>query len=361
MRPLLADLPIHDFYYYKRGKYNAITDVEGVTVGHSTIISGSDVRTGVTVIHPMRQYFGEKIVAAGYVFNGNGETMGLMYALEEGRLTSPIFMTNTYAVGDVTNAVIDYYNGAIQLPIVGECWDGYLNDIDGRHVKKSHIVDAITNASAGPVEQGNVGGGTGMTAFGFKAGIGTSSRVVPLLGKDYTVGVMVNNNLGNEAGHHRYLRIGGVDIGKQYVEPKIEGEGTDTSSEQQSSTIIAIATDIPLMHHQLIRLSKRAVIGMGRVGAVSYTSSGEFVIAFSTANTVPKRGTKTIWPARVLEENLLDDVFEALIEAVEESFINSLLAAEDMTGRDGHTMKAIPITELIRNGVFPQKTLKMKD
>jgi D-aminopeptidase len=354
MRRVLQDIPIHDFFYYERGKFNSITDVAGVKVGHSTIISGTDIRTGVTVISPLENYTKEKLVAGGYVFNGNGETLGLLYAIEEGRLTSPIFLTNTYSVGDVTNAVIDYYQGAIQLPIVGECWDGFLNDIDGRHVKKQHVIEAIESASTGPVRQGSVGGGTGMTAFGFKAGIGTASRIVPLLGHNYTVGVIVNNNLGNEWGHHRYLRIGGVDIGKHFLEHTKEGADTDTSESQQSSTIITIATDIPLLQHQLIRISKRAIIGMGRVGAVSYTSSGDFVIAFSTANQVPKRGTEVIWNANVLEEDMLDDVFEAVIEAVEESFINSLLAAEDMVGRDGNTMKALPIDEFLKRGVFPR-------
>jgi D-aminopeptidase len=280
--------------------------------------------------------------------------LGLNYLLEEARLTSPIFLTNTYSVGDVANAVIDYFKGAIQLPIVGECWDGYLNDIDGRSVKKEQVIQAIESAASGRVPQGNVGAGTGMSAFGFKAGIGTSSRKVNVVGKEYTIGVLVNNNLGNEVGHHRYLRIGGVDIGKMYIDKPQEGVTTDTSESQQSSSIIVIATDIPLTQHQIIRISKRAVIGMGRVGAVSYTSSGDFVIAFTTANKVPKRGTKTVWQADTIEESQLDDVFEATIEAVEESYINSLLTAEDMTGIDGHSMKALPIDELIARNVFPK-------
>jgi D-aminopeptidase len=359
MPKTLDQLPIHDFYYYARGTFNAITDVSGVRVGHSTLIERSDVRTGVTVISPLEDYRIHKLIAGGFTLNGNGEMLGLAYVMEEGRLTSPIFLTNTYSVGDVANAVIDYYHGAIQLPIVGECWDGYLNDIDGRFIKKEHVTHAIESMKSGVVEQGCVGAGTGMSAFGFKAGIGTSSRKVLLMGKEYTIGVLVNNNLGNEVGHHRYLRIGGVDIGKMYVDKPIEGEFTDSSTEQQSSTIIVIATDIPLVQHQLNRISRRAVLGMGRVGAVSYTGSGDFIIAFSTANPVPKRSSNVLWNAELIEESLLDDVFEATIEAVEESYINSLLTAVDMTGIDGHTIKALPIERFIQDGVFPKprKTL----
>jgi D-aminopeptidase len=355
MRKTLDQLSIPDFFYYGRGKSNAITDVAGIKVGHSTIIRGNDIRTGITVINPLPDYTKTKLIAGGYSFNSNGEVLGLNYLLEEARLTSPIFLTNTYSVGDVANAVIDYYNGAIQLPIVGECWDGYLNDIDGRHVTKEHVIHAIESAETGPVEQGNVGAGTGMSAFGFKAGIGTSSRIVRILDKDYTVGVLVNNNLGNEVGHHRYLRIAGVDIGKMYVDKPQEGVTTDSSESQQSSSIIVIATDIPLSQHQIVRISKRGIIGMGRVGAVSYTSSGDFVIMFSTANKVPKRGSDIVWQSNSIEESHLDDVFEATIEAVEESYINSLLAAEDMVGIDGHSMKALPIDTLIARQVFPKR------
>jgi D-aminopeptidase len=352
--PTLDKLPIHDFYYYSRGEFNAITDVKGVRVGHTTLIEGDNIRTGVTVISPLEDYVNNKLIAGGFILNGNGETLGLAYVMEEARLTSPIFLTNTYSVGDVANAVIDYYHGAIQLPIVGECWDGYLNDIDGRFIKKEHVIHAIETMKSGPVDQGCVGAGTGMSAFGFKAGIGTSSRKILLLGKEYTIGVLVNNNLGNEVGHHRYLRIGGVDIGKMYVDKPIEGEFTDTSTEQQSSTIITIATDIPLVQHQLNRIARRAVLGMGRVGAVSYTGSGDFIIAFSTANPAPKRSSNVLWNAQIMEESLLDDVFEATIEAVEESYINSLITAVDMTGIEGHTMKALPIERLIGEGAFPK-------
>jgi D-aminopeptidase len=358
MRKTLDQLPIHDFFYYPRGRFNAITDVGGVKVGHSTVVRGEDVRTGVTVVSPLEDYTKSKLIAGGYVFNGNGEMLGLSYVLEEARLTSPIFLTNTYSVGDVANAVIDYSHGAIQLPIVGECWDGYLNDIDGRHVHKEHVIEAIGNATTTKVLQGNVGAGTGMTAFGFKAGIGTSSRIIKILNQEYTIGTLVNNNLGNEVGHHRYLRIGGVDIGKMYIDKPVEGVWTDISLEQQSSTIIVIATDIPLVQHQLTRIAKRAVIGMGRVGIVSYTGSGDFVIAFSTANAVPKRSAGVLWHPVMIEEGLLDDVFEAVIESVEESYINSLLTAEDMTGIDGHTMKALPIEDLIIRKIFPQPVPK---
>ncbi len=354
VRKTLDQLPIHDFFYYSRGRFNAITDVPGIKVGHSTIIEGDNIRTGVTIVMPLDDYMKSKMIAGGFILNGNGETLGLAYIMEEARLTSPIFLTNTYSVGDVANAVIHYYNGAIQLPIVAECWDGYLNDIDGRYVQAEHVRQAIETASSGPVHQGCVGAGTGMTAFGFKAGIGTSSRTITLLGKEYTIGVLVNNNLGNEVGHHRYLRIGGVDIGKLYTEMEREGEATDSSESQQSSTICVIATDIPLVQNQLNRLSKRAVLGMGRMGVVSYTDSGDFILAFTTANKPPKRGTDVLWEAQMVEEKMLDDIFEATIEAVEESYINSLLTATDMTGRDGHIMKALPIELFIKKGMFPK-------
>lgn len=342
----ITSLGLSEYFYYPRGQYNAITDVSGVTVGHASIIRGQNVRTGVSVINPPVDFASEKLVAGGHVFNANGETTGLQYILEEARLISPIFLTNTFSIGDVYNAVVDYYEGRVESPVIGECWDGYLNDIHGRHVKSEHVISAIESAAGGIIQQGNVGAGTGMSAFGYKAGIGTSSRKVELAGQEYTIGILVNNNLGNETGHHWYLRIGGVEVGR-LSERKKNAPVYDTDT-QQSSTIIVIATDIPMDHHQLNRVSKRAILGMGRIGAVSYTGSGDFIVAFSTANKVPLRGKDTLWSMTLLSEGLLEQVFEATIEATEEAFINSLLYAEDMVGYLGHEMKAIPVEEIVR-------------
>jgi D-aminopeptidase len=349
---VLSELQIHNYFYYPRGKFNAITDVDGVKVGHSTIIEGQDVRTGVSVVVPPVDFTKYKLVAGGHVYNANGDITGLQYILEEARLISPIFLTNTFSIGDVYNAVVDYYHGDVESPVIGECWDGYLNDIRGRHVKPKHVYDAINNASSGLVSQGNFGAGTGMSAFGFKAGIGTSSRKVELAGKKYHIGVLVNNNLGNETAHHWYLRIGGIDVGKLYPEKIKKGIKVYDTDTQQSSTIIVIATDIPMDHHQLNRVARRAILGMGRIGAVSYTGSGDFVVSFSTANQVPLRGKDVLWQLTLLSEGLLEQVFEATIEATEEAFLNSLLSAEDMTGFAGHQMLAIPIEKILNNPIF---------
>jgi D-aminopeptidase len=346
MRKPLHELKIHGFFYYKRGKFNAITDVQEIKVGHTTIIKGSNVRTGVTVIIPP-DLSKNRYIAGGFAFNANGEVTGLQYIFEEARLTSPIFLTNTVSVGDVFSAVVDYYKGEIALPIVGECWDGYLNDIWGRHVKKEHVFQAIKKAKSGKVEQGCVGAGTGMTSFGFKSGIGTASRKVKILGKEYTVGVLVNNNMGNEDGRHRYLRIGGIDVAKTLGE-NAEVKEIENIETHQSSSILVVAIDAPLTHYQLNRIAKHAVLGFARIGLVSYSGSGDFIIAFSTGNKLPKRESKVKFNVETIEESLLDDIFEATLEAVEEAYLNTLLTAEDMKGRNGHVVHALPVDKLIR-------------
>lgn len=349
MRKPLHKLNLHDFFYHTRGKNNAITDVPGIKVGHSTIIQGSDVRTGVTVIIP-GDLSSHRYTAGGFAFNANGEVTGLQYIMEEARLISPIFLTNTISVGDVFSAVVDYYKGKIALPVIGECWDGWLNDIWGKHVKKEHVFQAIESAKNGEVEQGCVGAGTGMTSFGFKSGIGTASRIVKILDKDYAVGALVNNNMGGEDGSHKYLRIGGVDISKSL------GSSDEIWKQEQldthlSSSILTIATNAPLTHYQLNRIAKHGVLGFGRIGLVSYSGSGDFVIAFSTSNKIPNRENKVMYQLTVIQESLLDSLFEATIEAVEEAYLNSILTAEDMTGKDGHTVKALPINKI----TIPQK------
>lgn len=345
MRKPLHELNTHDFFYYPRGKNNAITDVAGVKVGHSTLIKNSDIRTGVTVIIP-GDLSNHRYPAGGFAFNANGEVTGLQYIMEEARLISPIFLTNTISVGDVFSAVVDYYSGKVALPVIGECWDGWLNDIWGKHVKKEHTFQAIESAKEGQVEQGCVGAGTGMTSFGFKSGIGTASRTVKILDQDYTVGVLVNNNMGNEDGRHKYLRIGGIDVAKTLgdYDGIWKQEQLDT---HLSSSILTIATDAPLTHHQLNRIAKHGVLGFGRIGLVSYSGSGDFIIAFSTGNKIPIRENKVKYQLEVIGENLLDSLFEATLEAVEEAYLNSLVTAEDMTGKDNHTAKALPIDKLI--------------
>lgn len=208
----------------------------------------------------------------------------------------------------------------------------YLNDIVGRHVKKEHVFSCIKNAKSGRIKGGCVGASTGMTSFGFKSGIGTSSRIVDILGKKYTIGVLVNNNTGNFEGHHKYLRMGTLPVGK-LLHQKNKIPMQNKQSLKESSIIIVIATDIPLDHRQLNRLSRRAIMGMARVGMVSYTHSGEFIISFSTANKLPKRGNEKTINAKFIEETLLNPVFEAAIEATEEAIINSLLMAESMKGK----------------------------
>ncbi len=346
MRQTLQELGIHDFFYYSRGKFNAITDVPGIKVGHSTIVKGDNVRTGVTVIDPGFPK-NKRFVAGGFVFNANGEVTGLQYIFEEARLISPIFLTNTISVGDVFSAAVEHSKGTLALPIVGECWDGWLNDIWGRHVKKENVFEAIETAKSGIVEQGCVGAGTGMTSFGFKSGIGTASRVFKVLGKEYTIGVLVNNNMGHEDGRHKYLRIAGADVTKVLGDYNEPWQQPKTES-HQSSSILTVATDLPLSHYQLNRIAKHAVLGFARIGLVSYSGSGDFVIAFSTGNQIPMRETGVKYQIEALDEILIDDLLEALLEAVEEAYLNSILTAEDTVGRDGHEAKALPVEKLLK-------------
>ena len=231
--------------------------------------------------------------------------------------------------------------------MISECWDGLLNDIYGKHVKKEHVFEAIDNAKSGLIEQGSVGAGTGMKSFGFKAGIGSASRVFEINDKKYTVGVLLNNNIGNEIENHNYLRINGKNIGEIV---KQDGKTTIDRTEQthQSSTIIVIATDLPLSGNQLNRLSKKAVLAMGRLGCISYTDSGDFILSFSTANKIPKRWSGKEWQMSVMEETSLNVLFEATVEAVEEAFINSLFTAETMIGFKGNTMEALPVEKILK-------------
>lgn len=329
------------------GKWNAITDVEGVKVGHETLIEGRDIRTGVTAILPhAKNMFVEKVPAAIYVGNGFGKLMGISQVQELGNIETPILLTNTLNVPIVANALIDYMlalpeNETVRSvnPIVGETNDGYLNDVRGRHVQKVHVYKAIENAASGPVEEGNVGAGAGTICFGFKGGIGTSSRVLPQSLGGYTVGVLVQSNFGG------VLQIDGVPVGKEldkfYLKDKL-----NTSAD--GSCMIVIATDAPLASRNLERIAKRAMLGVAKTGGIASNGSGDYVIAFSTAeeNRIDVESNTGILDRKVLSNNAMSPLFMAVIEATEEAIINSLLQATSMTGYEDHEVESIPIDQL---------------
>jgi D-aminopeptidase len=320
------------------GAHNAITDVAGVSVGHATLIEGGDVRTGVTAILPRGSKDHEPVFAAVHVFNGNGEMTGTHWIDESGFLEGPVMLTNTHAVGAVSEGVIAWslknWTAPISLPVVAETWDGLLNDINGLHVRPVHAGVALDAAASGAVAEGNVGGGTGNRAFDFKAGIGTSSRVIEIAGRRYIVGVLVQSNFGKRT----QLTIAGKRIGHEIADlmPEIHapprGEG---------SLIAVVATDAPLLPHQLARMAKRVPLGMARTGATSLNSSGDFAIAFSTAH-VPVAADARAREAKFIENAQLDPLLGAVVEAGEEAILNSLLAADTMTGRAGSTVHALP-------------------
>ena len=305
------------------GPLNAITDVPGVRVGHATLIEGTDVRTGVTVVVPPLPAF-----ASPHRLNGNGEMTGLEWVRESGELTTPVAITNTHSVGAVHEALI----AAAQrnddapdwsLPVVAETWDGFLNDIDGFHVRDRHVFQALDGAAAGPVSEGSVGGGTGMVCHGFKGGIGTASRITE---DGNTVGVLVQANHGRRS----RLTIGGVPVGRELGPDRIPGPTTP-----DGSIIVIVATDAPLLPHQCTRLAERATFGIARTGGAGENSSGDLVLALATGNELPAETLRTIPNER------LNTLFYAVIEATEEAIVNALLAAETMTGRGGATVYAL--------------------
>jgi D-aminopeptidase len=343
---------------YKPGKWNAITDVAGVKVGHSTIIRGpggplevgkGPVRTGVTAILPNpANVFAERVVAGGFILNGAGEVSGMTQLLEWGLLETPIFLTNTLSVGAVSDGavkwMIDRFPGIgdehdVIIPIVGECDDSWLNDIAGRHVREQHVVEALHAASDGPVAEGNVGGGTGMITCDFKAGMGTSSRKLPEALGGYTVGVLVMSNFGVM----RQLRMGGLPIG-EVLESRYET--MPRRSKNYGSIIAVVATDAPLVSHQLNRIAKRAALGVGRVGSSAMHGSGEIMLAFSTANQVPRETRKMVYRMKILLDQRLDPLYEAVIEATEEAILNALCMAQDLDGANGNVCRALPLAEV---------------
>jgi len=343
---------------YKAGKWNAITDVAGVKVGHSTIIRGAagplvpgqgPVRTGVTAILPNpANVFEERVVGGGFILNGAGEVSGLTQLMEWGLIETPIFLTNTLSVGAVSDAAVKWMVerfpgiGAehdVIIPLVGECDDSWLNDIAGRHVGEEHVAEALRTASDGPVAEGSVGGGTGMITCDFKAGIGTSSRKLPEALGGYTVGVLVMSNFGVM----RQLRVGGLPVGEvleaRYREIPRRGKS-------YGSIIAVVATDAPLITHQLNRLAKRAALGIGRVGSTAMHGSGEIILAFSTANQVPRETRKMVYRMKILLDARLDPLYEACIDATEEAILNALFMARDMDGANGNVCKAVPLQDV---------------
>ena len=333
------------------GFLNAITDVKGVAVGQTTLISGEGklvvgkgpVRTGVTAILPQGREFRGRVFGAWYSLNGNGEMTGTAWLEESGCLGTPILITNTHSVGVVRDAVIEWnikrglgegYSGDSSLPLVAETYDGFLNDVNGFHVRKEHVFQALETATSGPIAEGNVGGGTGMRAHGFKAGIGTSSRVLDSKDGGYTVGVLVQANYGARD----QLRIAGVPVGKEISDlTPVRGEQKDG----QGSIIVVVATDAPLLPHQLKRLARRVSLGIGVVGGRGENSSGDLFIAFSTANAEVSKTAGTA-QLRMLPNEGINPLFRETVNATEEAIINSLVAARTMTGINGNTAYAIP-------------------
>jgi len=324
------------------GPLNAITDVPGVLVGHRTVIRDAPrvTRTGVTMVVPREGAIWTDYAFAGYhSFNGNGEMTGIPWIEESGLLGSPIGITNTYAVGIVRDALVGYavehrYSHRFHLPVVAETFDGYLNDIEAFPLTREDAFAALAAARGGPVDEGNVGGGTGMRCHGWKGGIGTSSRHVEVPGGAYTVGALVQANYGRR--HH--LRVDGVPVGREL-------EAGAGAVEPRGSIIVIIATDAPLLAVQCRRLAQRATAGLARAGGLGFNSSGDLFLAFATGNHVrePAEGPYTL---HMLPHAYLDAFFEGTAEAVEEAILNALCAAETMTGYQG-TVEAIPLESLV--------------
>ena len=361
------------------GHFDAITDVAGVEVGHTTLVSGEGklvrgrgpVRTGVTMLHPRGKRNADPVFGAWFTLNGNGEMTGTTWLQESGYLEGPIGITNTSSVGVVRDAILEWQadTPGLQpwgLPVVAETYDGSLNDINGFHVKSAHALSALEGATAGPVAEGNVGGGTGMICHRFKGGIGTASRVLDAPAGGYTVGVLVQCNYGAR----RDLRIAGVPVGEEIPDllpcvvggvpsPLLPSAGTcDTAGalaraeaapspdEGAGSIIVVVATDAPLLPHQLKRVATRVSLGIGRTGGMGHNSSGDIFVAFSTAN--PKSATaEAVTPVQMVPNDKINPIFHATVQATEEAILNALLAAETMTGADGVRVHALPHDRLL--------------
>jgi D-aminopeptidase len=340
------------------GPLNAITDVSGLTVGHTTLVSGEGklqigkgpVRTGVTAILPRgRDTMSNPVFAGWWSLNGNGEMTGTTWVEESGFLEGPVMITNTHSVGVVRDAVIQWRVNHGQpdptgywwsLPVVAETWDGWLNDINGFHVKPEDAFHAIDSAHSGPIEEGNVGGGTGMICNEFKGGIGTSSRKFEIKGAYYTVGVLVQCNYGVRPN----LRIAGVPVGREIPESAAYTSAS-FGEVDRGSIIVVVATDAPLVSHQLKRLARRVSLGLGRNGSISGNGSGDIFVAFSTANSGAGAADHLV-DLRMLPNDLIEPVFASTVQATEEAVINAMVAAETMTGIENHKVIALPHDKL---------------
>lgn len=345
------------------GVNNSITDVKGVEVGYSTIISNSGtniigkgpVRTGVTAIFPRgRSKKFSPVYANWYSLNGNGEMTGTTWVAESGFLETPIMITNTNSVGVVRDAVLkwyvdtDWYNGEswwYTYPVVGETYDGFLNDIYGFHVKEENVREAINNASGGKIDEGNVGGGTGMRCLGFKGGTGTSSRIIKIKDSKYTLGVIVQSNFGSK----KNLTISGVPVGLELIDTLnfvYKGPPKSRITEGDGSIIVILATDAPFLPHQLKRISQRIPLGIGLVGGRGSNGSGDIFLAFSTANENAFNRDETT-TVKTFSNDLITPFFEATVQVVEEAIINAMIAAETMEGINGNKAYALPHDLLI--------------
>ena len=341
------------------GQFNAITDVKGVEIGYTTLISGDGktaIRTGVTAILPQGKNFKGRVFAAWHTLNGNGEMTGTTWVEESGGLGTPVLITNTHSVGVVRDAVIEWaakrgtsegYSGDFSLPVVAETWDGFLNDINGFHVNKNHVFQALDSAKTGAIAEGNVGGGTGMKAHGFKGGTGTASRVLEARFGGYTVGVLVQANYGTR----QFFSVAGVPVGKEITD-LLPTEGKESANllpferkiggEGQGSIIVVVATDAPLLPHQLKRLAQRVSLGIGNVGGRGENSSGDIFIAFSTANAAEISKDKGLANLTMLPNEQINQLFWATAQATEEAILNAIVAAETMKGYSGNTVYALP-------------------
>jgi D-aminopeptidase len=320
------------------GPADAITDVDGVSVGHTTLIEGDSVRTGVSVVVPPA----EPLFAGAHRINGNGELTGLEWIRDSGLLTTPIGLTNTHSVGVVRDALVaaaQHGNGSDRwsLPVVGETWDGFLNDINGFHVKPEHVASALAAATGESVEEGSVGGGTGMVCHGFKGGIGTASRVVE---DGWMVGVLVQANHGRRP----RLRVNGIPVGERIDAGRVPLP--ELWSGGSGSIIVVIATDAPLLPGQCERLARRAAFGIARTGGMGERSSGDFALCFATGNRNLESAEAEL-PLRMLNDTRIDPLYEATIDAVEESILNAMLAAKTMTGYRGNTVHGLPHEALL--------------
>jgi len=347
------------FEFGTPGRFDAITDVPGVEVGHVTLIEGDRVRTGVTAVLPRgRGKAGlDQCFAGSFSLNGNGEMTGIAWLEESGLLEGPVLITNTNSVGVVRDAVIDYArkhwpsaegwaDAFWSLPVVAETWDGHLNDIYGMHVRSEHAFQAIDGARSGAVAEGNVGGGTGMICYEFKGGIGTASRLLSAADGGYALGVLVQSNFGRR---HQLL-VAGVPVGRELRDDLVYTRGGASETVEHGSIIIVVATDAPLLPNQLKRLARRAALGLARTGSVAGNGSGDLFVAFSTAN--PRAGdAKGTVALTMLPNDRMGALFEATVGATEEAILNALVAARTMTGIDGHRVVALPhdrVREILR-------------